>query len=269
MDLVQGIVLGLVQGLVEWLPLSSQAQVIAVSVAVFGSAPIDALNYSIFLHIGTLVAAAAYFRREIFGIAKAAVPALMQNQKTKPAKPETARLLVFMVIALLATAITAIPTYLFLKQTFTNATAGFVLLSMGVLLIATGAVQMVTKKTREAKTTKTNALIAGLGQGFSVLPGISRSGTTTSILLFEGFRVEEALRLSFILSVPSVFAAEIMFGIAEQGAVAVDAGILAALATAAIAGFASISILMRVAKKINFAWFCFLFGAVYVVMGLL
>lgn len=253
MDLVQGIVLGLVQGLVEWLPLSSQAQVIAVSVAVFGSAPIEALNYSIFLHIGTLVAASVYFRKELFSLVK----------------PENRGLLVFMLVALLATAITAIPTYLFLKQTFTNATAGFVLLLIGVLLIAMGAVQMITKKAREAKTTKTNAFILGLGQGFSVLPGISRSGTTTSILLFEGFKVEEALRLSFILSVPSVFAAEIMFGIAEAGAVAVDAGIIAALATAAIAGFASISILMRVAKKINFAYFCFLFGAIYIVMGLL
>lgn len=268
MDLIQAILLGALQGITEWLPISSQGQSVAAMIALFGIAPAEALRYSIFLHIGTLIAATIYFRNELLELAKTAVQILRGEQKIKS---ENSRLLKFLAIAILATAITAVPAYLLLKQTFETAGAGFVLLLIGVLLIVTGVVQLLAKKIRTAEITNRNAFFTGLGQGFSVLPGISRSGTTTAVLLFEGFKPEEAFRLSFLLSVPSVFVAEILFGIVEPGAAALvfEPSAIVALAVAAVVGFLSIKALLGVARKINFAYFCLLFGAVYVVVGLL
>lgn len=265
MELFQALVLGLIQGITEWLPVSSQGQVIVSAVALFGIAPAEALNYSIFLHIGTLFAAALYFRHEIKKIIGSVFGGMVggkgQNEQTAN---QTKKLVLFLLIAVLATAITAVPCYIFLKKTFALAGANLIMAGVGVLLVVTGLLQYANKKIKGAGLTKKNALLLGLGQGFSVLPGISRSGTTTAVLLFEGFKPQEALRLSFLLSIPSVFAAEILFFAVEPGAVAFGLSALAALAASAVVGFLSIKFLLSVAGRINFAWFCFIFGLLYV-----
>ena len=247
MDVVQAIVLGLIQGLVEWLPLSSQAQVMVAAMLLFGETAEQALRYAVFLHIGTLLAAVLYFRTELRDL-------LLRRDNA---------LLRFLVIAVVATAITGIPSYLLLKQIVL---VPYLLLFIGLFLIATGVVQWKRKLVKNPSLSGANALFLGLGQGFSVLPGVSRSGVTTSILLFEGFPPEKAFRLSFLLSIPSVFLAEIGFGLMEP--IAFDAGTLVALATAFIAGFVSITALLAVAKKINFALFCVGFGLLYIVVAL-
>lgn len=249
MDLLQAIVLGTIQGITEWLPISSQGQSIAVALTVFGMSVEEALHYSIFLHLGTLIAATAYFRKEI-------VELLQLKDKT---------LLKFLAIAVVSTAATAIPTYLILRNLLGSST--LLLLLIGVFLIITGLLQMKKRFVKEAKLTNLNALMLGLGQGFSVLPGISRSGTTTSVLLFEGFEPEKAFRISFLLSVPSVFAAEILFGLAEP--IMFELNVMIAVAVAAAVGFASIKLLLVVARRINFFLFCILFGLFYVVIAVI
>jgi undecaprenyl-diphosphatase len=249
MDLVQAIVLGVLQGLFEWLPVSSQGQVAVAGLAIFGLPVETALNYAIFLHIGTLISAIVYFRKEL--------KALLRQENNQ--------LLKFMGIAVVATVITAAPLYFFMRQLLT--TPFIFLIALGILLLITGAVQWKKKVVKKAGLSGKNALFLGLGQGFAVLPGVSRSGTTTSVLLFEGFEPEQAFRLSFLLSVPSVLIAELGFGLMEP--VAFEPNILLAVAVAAVVGYISIGVLLKVARKINFGLFCILFGLFYITIAFL
>ncbi len=249
MDLIQAVVLGLIQGITEWLPISSQGQTVAIALTLFGIDAERALSYSIFLHIGTLAAAIFYFRKELKELIQ------LKNRE----------LLKFLAIALIATAFTALPSYLFLKSLLGS--AAILLFLIGFFLIITGLLQLKKKIVKGAGLSSINAILLGFGQGFSVLPGISRSGTTTSVLLFEGFEPEKAFRLSFLLSIPAVLIAEILFGLAEP--FYFEFNLLVALAVAAIAGFFSIKYLIGIAKRVNFGLFCIIFGIIYLILAVI
>jgi undecaprenyl-diphosphatase len=138
------------------------------------------------------------------------------------------------------------------------------MLLIGAGLLFTGAIQFKRKFGKPKEDTK-NGFLVGLAQGFSAIPGISRSGVTTVALLFRGFSPEQAFRLSFILGVPSVFIAEIAFSLAEGPVF--EPNIWVAIAAAAVAGYFSVSFLLRAAKKISFAWFCIAFGLLYLALA--
>jgi len=137
----------------------------------------------------------------------------------------------------------------------------FVLLLLAILLLITGLIQFMKKKVSDGALTTKNAIFTGLGQGFSVLPGVSRSGTTTSVLLFRGFKPEEAFRISFLMSIPAVFLADVAYGI-FKGFI-FDEFALLALLIAFVIGLLSMDILIKLAKKINFAYFCFALAIIY------
>ncbi|MCX6798573.1 MAG: hypothetical protein NTW59_00560 [Candidatus Diapherotrites archaeon] len=246
MELLQAVFLGILQGLTEWLPISSRSQVIAVGLNLFGMAAENASRSAVFLHIGTVIAAAAYFRKELW-------------QTITMRDRETLR---FIIAALVGTAITAAPLYIIFRKAYGD--PFLVMLLIGGGLLFTGLIQF-RRKAAKAKEKPGNGFFVGLGQGFSAIPGISRSGVTTSVLLFSGFTPEQAFRLSFILGVPSVFIAEIAFSLAEGPAL--EPNIWAAIATAAIVGYVSVGALLRIAKKIRFAWFCVAFGLLYLALA--
>ncbi len=243
MDLIHAIILGLMQGITEWLPISSQGHVIGLSLAFFKIAVEQALKVAIFLHIGTLISAIIYFRKELNEIIKG----------------EHKELRNFLAIAVIATAITAIPMYYFLKQIIQH--APLLLWLIAFFLIITGIVQKVAKKRGKAEISKKNAFFLGLGQGISVLPGISRSGMTSAVLLVQGFNPEKAFRISFLLSVPSIFLGVILVGVFEPFEFSIEA--IIGIIVAAIVGYIFIDVLIRIARKINFWLFCILFGTVY------
>ncbi|MFH1751789.1 MAG: undecaprenyl-diphosphate phosphatase [archaeon] len=247
MDLIQAIVLGLMQGITEWLPISSQGQVMVGAVQLFGIQPETALSYSILLHAGTLISAIIYFRKEIIELIK-----LREKQ-----------LLKFLFVAVLATTITAIPSYLMLRSVVGSSFA--LMIVVGLMLIITGILQKLNKKVIKAKLSNKNALFLGLGQGFSVLPGVSRSGITSSVLLFEGFKAEKAFKLSFLLSIPSVLVAELLFGFAEG--IVWEFNLLIAIVIAAVVGLITINLLIKLARKINFSYFCIGFGVLYLILA--
>ena len=249
MDLFQAIVLGLMQGITEWLPVSSQGNVIIAGIKLFGLGAEQAFSYSVFLHIGTAFAAIIYFRKEIKEIIE------LKNKN----------LMRFMIIAVLSTAITAIPVYLLMKQIAVNSM--YLTLLIGLMLLITGFLQWKKKTQKKTEENSKNAFFLGLGQGFSVLPGVSRSGITTSVLLFEGFTPEKAFKLSFLLSVPSVLIAEIGFGLIEG--IEFEMNLLLSILIAFVVGYFSIKYLIEFAKKVNFSWFCFTIGIFYIIISFL
>ena len=249
MDLFQSLVLGVIQGITEWLPISSQGQVMVLAMRVFGLTVQESVSHSLFLHVGTLAAATVYFRHEI-------------RELLAWKDPKLAR---FLFVTLLATGVTAVPSLLLLKKLALN--TRLVMPVIGFFLVATGLLELFAHLGRHGFFTKKNAVLLGLAQGFSVLPGISRSGTTTSVLLLEGFKPEQAFRLSFLLSLPTGAAAEVLFGAAE-GFVP-DPNIWLGVLASFTVGYASIGVLLKFAERINFGWWCVGFGAFYLLISVL
>jgi len=249
MDLVQAIFLGALQGITEWLPISSQGQVALTALQMFNIPGGEALRFAFILHIGTLIAATIYFRKDLAGLGK---------KENRP-------LLRFLAIAVLATAVTGFPAYFFIKAI--SGSTFLLTIAIGFFLVLTGIIQLGKKGKQKAEMNNSNALILGLAQGFSVLPGISRSGITSAALLVKGFNPEKAFRLSFILSVPSVFLGEIALGVFEGTAFQFE--MIAAIIAAAITGLVSIHILLSVVKRVNFAGLCIAFGLLYFLIAFL
>lgn len=247
MQIEQAALLGILQGIVEWLPISSQGQTIVAMIALYGISPDAALSYSIFLHLGTMAAVLVKFRREFLGVLRALDSNLART----------------IIIATLCTGVTGLPLYLIIKDTFTSGTQ--VTLLIGLLLIGTGLILRAGRpgiKDVEEITTR-DMIILGLVQGLSILPGVSRSGLTTSALLLRNVRQDVALMVSFMISVPAVLGAAII----DHSAAALPVEIIATMVAAAfVTGYLSMEVLIRVAKTLDFSKFCIALGLLTVVL---
>ncbi len=243
MDAVSAIILGLLQGVTEWLPISSQGQVMSFSVTLLDITAEQALAYAIWLHIGTLLAATIYFRRDVSEIITYRDRDMFR----------------WIFLASLATGVTALPLYMFLKEAVSVAEASALVLMIGLLLVFSGVLQRGASAT-EGKTEPNdrNAIVTGLMQGLSTLPGVSRSGTTVSALLLQGFDAERSFYLSFLMSIPAVFAAEIVLGL-DDGIVFSGWSLLA-VAVSFVVGYLTLDRLLEFAKRATFWKFCVGFG---------
>lgn len=240
MDTLTLIIMGVIQGIFEWIPISSQG-IITIILTLLGNNPIEAMNYAIFLHGGTALAAIIYYRKEF------------KEMLTK------GKLLGFIVTVTLLTLVIAAPLYLFFN--YANEIGGLLFVSgIGVALIITGTIQSKKKVIGvKEKPSRKDAIITGIMQGFSIIPGISRSGMTISTLLFRGFKGETAIKLSFLLSVPAVLIAEIGLGILNGTRLYVDG--LWGLLTAFFVGLIGIKAMTNIAKKVNFGVLCIIIGS--------
>ena len=245
--LVNALIVGLLQGLLEWLPISSQGSLVLLMIALLGLEPAVALGLTVYLHIGTGLAALTYFRRDISRVLRLS------------SEPDQ-QMLRFLVVATVVTGVVGLPLFLFAKMA---SIYGETLLGLtGVALISTGIVERSTRRwgVRTDETlSRRESLILGLVQGFSAIPGVSRSGITTSALLLRGFSGKEAFRISFLMSVPAVFAAA--FGLTiVQGAPPLRLNLLVALAASFLSALLSIDFLLRMARKLRFWSLCMMLG---------
>jgi len=254
MNTTDAIILGIIQGIFEWLPVSSEGMTTLYLIAKNHTLE-EAIPISIWLHTGTLLAAALYFRKDIISILKN-MPAYLRRRthNTDIGKTTT-----FLIISTAATAIVGFPILLYslnkLNFSGTQATA-----LIGILLILTGLLQKKSQKKdiTEKKITIADSIIVGVLQGFSAMPGLSRSGLTTSGLLLRRYDAKKALKLSFLMSIPAVFAAEIGLGL--MGRINIDTNSLIAITTSFAVGYLTIGALIRFAQKIRFWKFCILLG---------
>ncbi|UCD44949.1 MAG: undecaprenyl-diphosphate phosphatase [Candidatus Bathyarchaeota archaeon] len=244
---VSALIVGLLQGLLEWLPISSQGNLVIFMISFLGLEPEYALSLSVYLHLGTGLATLVYFREEIFGV-------LRRDSANN-------RLLFrFLVIATLTTGIVGLPLFLIARGT---SLVGEALLTLtGAALIVTGLVQRGARgerpRTTEPLETK-DGIILGVVQGLSALPGLSRSGLTTSVMLFRGYQGVEAFRISFIISVPAVFAAAMGLTVVE-GAPPLGPGVLLALVASFLSAYLTIDVLLKLARRVRFWSLCIALG---------
>ncbi|KKT35081.1 MAG: Undecaprenyl-diphosphatase [Parcubacteria group bacterium GW2011_GWA2_44_12] len=258
--LSQAIILGIIQGITEWLPISSEGISSLVMVIFFKKSFVDAISISIWLHVGTFFSAIVYFRKDINGIITS-VPAHVRNIKNISQD----NVLVFLVISTCATGLLGLPLLLLSinKLGFAGENA---MLAIGLFLIISGIIQLHGHKKRipdaaveRRKITISDSFFVGLAQAFSIFPGISRSGITTSFLLMRRYPAEQALKLSFLMSIPAVFGAQIVLQFFLNPA-PFNYSALVAVIISFMLGFIGIHVLMRFAEKINFAFFLFFIG---------
>ena len=200
MPIVHAIVLGIVQGLAEFLPISSSGHLLVVP-WVFGWHELDAHpelkeTFDVALHVGTFVAVVAYFRRDLIALV---APALSVVRKRRVSTAEE-RLAWLLVVASLPAATVG----LVLDTLLADRTGGFVVI--GVMLIVFGVVLQVADRQAGDRPVDgfrmRDALLMGSAQAVALQPGVSRSGATISMGLFLGFERDAAARISFLMSVP-------------------------------------------------------------------
>jgi undecaprenyl-diphosphatase len=266
-SVVVAVVLGALQGVLEWLPVSSEGNV-AVALAALGESPTTAVLYGLFLHAGTAVSATAYYREEFADVARTA-------SDWRPASAfagETATL-TYLVVATLTSGLVGVVAFLALESLVSALTGGAFVALVGGLLVATGVLQRVAGGTDVAGRggpDAVDAVVVGALQGLAVLPGVSRSGTTASALLLRGHEGEAAFRLSFLLSVPAALGAAGL-AVVEHGGLPSVAPLpaLVAVVTAAVVGYLSIDVLLRAVRRLAFWAVCVALGALAVLGGVL
>ncbi len=187
-----GVILGVVQGISEWLPISSKTQILLVSTALLNLSFSQAYALGLFMEGGTFLAAVIYFRKELYKTILALVGKGGSEGKS---------LLIYLFVVTVVTAIVAIPIYKFISS-INGPVVGVPMIVLGLLLILDGLIIKFSKSRYSANKTVTNLtkidlVLIGVSQGISALPGVSRSGTTVSAMLFLNVKPEEAFRLSF------------------------------------------------------------------------
>ncbi|OEC84515.1 MULTISPECIES: undecaprenyl-diphosphatase UppP [Methanobacterium] len=276
MTIIQAIILGIVQGLTEFLPVSSSAHLVLVPplINVNYANPSQAVAFDTLLHLGTLLAVIAYFWKDIIHIITGFFSSIWDifrgKFRTGLREDPSKRLVWLLVIGTIPAALTGILLNKQFEALFNNYVAvGFFLLITGVLLWAAERVKTGHKEIKEVSFK--NALSIGIFQAFAIAPGISRSGSTIAAGLFSGLERELAARYSFLLAIPTIAGAalvqvkDIGTGL-EANTAALVSGFLAAL----IVGFLAIKLLLKLIKErtlMIFAYYCWIVGAVTLIIS--
>jgi undecaprenyl-diphosphatase len=261
----ESFILGMVQGVTEWLPVSSEGMIVLVKNNFFGGGILaDTIKMALFLHLGTFLAALIYFRRDVKSICLW-INDLRSRLSTGGIERdrEAGKILRFIIIATLVSALLGWGLLEFITgiENSIVLTARFVNIIIAVLLVFTGVAQLKKRKNdghRSAFELKDgDSILLGVAQGAAVLPGLSRSGLTVFALLLRNFQDAEALRLSFLLSLPIVLGGNILLNFNEA---IFSLNNLVALLSSFIFGYIMINLFLKLAEKINFGWFAIIFA---------
>jgi undecaprenyl-diphosphatase len=264
-QLIKTIILGIIQGLTEWLPISSTAHLkIAQLLLAFPVTPL----FDVAIHLGTLAVVVFYFRRDVKGILSAFARLDFRS--------EYGHLIPMIVVATIPTGIIGLSYAKFVEPYFDTHTF-IMFLAIGIAFLI-GATWLYTSKIAEENTdiiTVTMALLIGSAQGLAVFSGLSRSGMTISTALLLGLKREKAFRFSFLLSIPAIIGDLIVEAYLQRGQLAsttIDpVELLAGMIMAAIAGYVAIRLvsnLVRTKRFHYFAIYTWLLGIVIIALTL-
>jgi len=285
---IRALVLGIVQGLTEFLPISSSAH-LSIVPRLLGY-PTPTLAFEVLLHFGTLAAVVAYFARDLWAF----VLCLFAPGRLGPLEARTRRRL----LGLLALASVPAAVVGYLVQDWADAQTSRPLRA-SVWLVATTAILIAAElyaRTRTPQAVKVTTPAApgdlapdgppsaeeelkrlpaakaagiGLAQALALVPGTSRSGITISAGLFQGVTREAAARFSFLLSIPAILGAGILKLDELSGATETPAELVAGTLAAAISGFVAVSFLLRLLKTHTlwpFIWYRLIAGGLFVLL---
>lgn len=271
--IIQAIIIGIVQGLTEFLPVSSSAHLVFVPeiLKVQSSLAFDTL-----LHVGSLVAVVIYFWKDIVHMIKSFVSSLIdipRGQFRKGIQEDKFKKLAWFVI--IGTIPAGLAGVLF-KSSFESLfndvfIVGFFLIITGFLLWGSEMMsRRVSDKASLKKMTIKDSLIIGVAQAFAIAPGISRSGATISAGLFLGIERELAARYSFLLSIPAILGAALVQVKDISGSDIGTAALIAGFIAAAVTGYIAIKIVLKLIQEKNlliFAYYCWIVGPIAMILA--
>ncbi len=207
MTIIQSIILGVIQGLTEFLPISSSAHLVITPYLLGWNIPAqDGFIFDVLVQLGTLLAVIIYFRNDLYRIIRAVVEGLIRR---RPLAEPDARLGWLLVLATIPAVVAGIFFKNLVERAFASPlAAGLFLVGTAVLLVL--AEWLGKRKRKMDSLTWLDALVVGLFQAVSLLPGISRSGSTISGGMFRNLERPTAARFSFLMMVPVMLGAGVM-----------------------------------------------------------
>jgi undecaprenyl-diphosphatase len=258
------VLLGLVQGVSEWLPISSKTQILLASTLLFSLPLVVAYAFGLFMEIGSVGSALVYFRRDI--------RSLFIDRK----------LVVYLLIVTVFTGLVGAPLYYLTDKVLSTSpyNIGIPMVLLGLVLIGIGFYIRISRTKPRAivglEEMKLKSYIAiGIAQGIAALPGVSRSGMTVSTMLLMGVKPDQAFRLSYLAYIPASLAAFFESVILSRSQVDTaiqviePTGILIAIPTAAVVGIVVISYLLKFAKTSRIYMIDFVLGAIALGLGII
>ena len=260
--LLNSILLGIVQGLTEFLPVSSSGHLVLFSH--FLGVEDAGITFEVLLHFGTILAVLVAFRRDIgqllttfFGLFRSG-----KSLSERYREQSDLRLLVYIIVATLPAVVIGVIFKDDIEGAFDHPRfVAWALIFTGLLL---GLTRLSSGGKKELNFV--NTLVMGLAQALAILPGVSRSGSTISFGLFSGVRGEQAARFSFLLSIPAVLGATIL-KVGEMASAPVGSGRLGLMIIGAIVsfftGWLAIEAMLRILRRGKLFWFapyCLLVG---------
>jgi len=267
MTIIKAIFLGIVQGLTEFLPVSSSGHLVIFQHLFNINEP--GVLFEITVHIGTLLAVIIYFRKDVYHL----IASIFQWGRGRREDVRSyQRLLFYIIIATAVTGILGIAFQDFFESFFDS------LLLVGFMLLITGLILFISdrvKNTSREDLTLWRSLVIGFAQSVAIIPGISRSGATISTAIFTKLTRDTAARFSFLISIPAILGAALLNIKGFSQVMKIDgigiSYLIGGLAAAIVSYFAIIFLirLIREAKLSYFSIYCWIVGATVIVLSLI
>ena len=264
MNLLNAIILGIIQGFTEFLPISSSGHLVIFQKFLQTSKEADFI-FDTALHFGTIISVIIFFMPKIAELIKSffkLIKLTFKGRLIQALREPDIKLLLLIIVASLPTAIIGLLLGSIVQKLFVSVKI------TGIMLIITGIILWLTKyvknnNTNVEKFTLKKALLIGTAQGLAVIPGISRSGSTISTGLFLGIKSETCAEFSFLLSIPAILGAQLV-GLSDFNYEILSFKIIATGAfTAFVSGYIALILLMKTVKKGKFYYFapyCWIIG---------
>lgn len=265
MDLLDSFLLGIIQGLTEFLPISSSGHLVLVKNLL--SNDLDkSLAFEIIVHFGTLCSILLYYRKKLLEIARSLLKLLSTFGSYRKARPIDPNVVLsgYILISMLPAVIVGYTMKDYIEQVFLNP------FMVSVMLMVTGSLLFATRFRHHFpnRISTGNSFAIGLAQAFAILPGISRSGSTISLGLYLGVNREEVANFSFLMVIP-IIAGAMAMQLKEMIEVGIQfdtvSGMLVGFFAAFVSGYFALKYLIIMLKTKGiypFAWYCWLIGGI-------
>jgi len=255
--IIDWIFIGAIQGITEWLPISSKTAIMLYAIRVMGVDLPTAYLIALFMQGSTALAGIIFLKNDYLMSVKA-----MLGNRTE----EGIRKAKFIVISLVITGVVGIPLMLLVETVTVDIAILLYLTSLAFLVVAGVDYYRKSLGDRAATSVTTlDSIVVGVHQGIAALPGLSRSAITTLGLLFRGFKTDESLRLSFLTGVPATIGATLISLVSTFWGVPFSLeieGILVAWATGIVVGFLCMRALVNFSAKMRVWQLSLIMGAI-------
>lgn len=250
MTVIEAIILGIIQGLTEFLPVSSSGH-IEIGKAILGIEVRESLEFTVAVHAATVLSTLVVFRKEVADLLSGFFRFRMNNETQ-------------FVLKILLSTIPVLLVGLFLKDKVEMLFNGNLLI-VGVMLLATALLLTLSRYLQRPSTRQIgycDSLIIGLAQAIAVMPGLSRSGTTISTGLILGNHRDEVAKFSFLMVIIPILGAAVLDLAKGEFATADTCPIVAGFLAAFVSGYIACSWMIKLVRKGNLVWFALYCAAV-------